>query len=219
MCRPKLYGSYWQCYHVTKLRVRQLSFIFWVICDSVKSCMNRDFKISNCFGIGGWNLALSWGGRRWSFHHRTKGRRRWDDDGVVENEKKETALSVSVVAWLCHVLMFRLTGWIREGLSVVTVQPPGWLVLLWAVYKNKRPFETVTQNEWMFKECKLWFVNKLDKVFMSLHYMCCLSSSLGGIIGILLCFSDSGGPEFRNFGRRFVFCLTMAVSGVLVQKS
>lgn len=28
----------------------------------------KDFKIRSCFGVGGWNLALSWDGGCWSFH-------------------------------------------------------------------------------------------------------------------------------------------------------
>ena len=48
-------------------------------------------------------------------------------------------------------------------------------------------------------------MNTLDKIFMCLHCMCFLSSALGGIIGILLCFSDSGGAEFRNSGRNLTF--------------
>jgi len=40
---------------------------------------------------------------------------------------------------------------------------------------------------------------------MSLHCMCFLSSALGGIIGILLCFSDSDSPEIGNSGRNLTF--------------
>ena len=151
----------------------------------------RDFKISNCFGVGGWNLALSLGG---GISPQNKGEKKvrrwwcgweWKEGEVIEH------VCHSVTAVPCADI---LLDWMDQrgfecGYGTAT-RMTGTAVS--SLYKQAASWDC--SSKWMNVGLRNvnYVVNILDKIFMSLYYMCFISSSLGGIIGILLCFSDSG---------------------------